>query len=59
MNRGFGGYIPPLSQFVMVMFEGRPLARLCPLNPDSPAASTAFVANFGFVPPNLPVGRQK
>jgi len=23
----------------MVMFEGRPLVRLCALNPDSPAAS--------------------
>jgi len=29
----------------MVMFEGRPLARLCALNPDSLAAGTAFVAN--------------
>jgi len=43
----------------MVMFEGRPLARLCALNPDSPAASTAFVANSHFVADTLPVGRHK
>jgi len=42
----------------MVMFQGRPLARLCALNPDSPAASTAFTADAHFVPANLPVGRQ-
>jgi len=35
----------------MVMFEGRPLARLFALNP--------FVANFGFAAASLPVGRQK
>jgi len=49
----------PLSSFVMVMFQGRPLARLCALNPDSAAASTAFVANSRFVAATLPVGRQK
>jgi len=43
----------------MVMFEGRPLARLFALNPDSPTASTAFVANFGFAAASLPVKRQK
>ena len=48
---------PPLSQFVMVMFEGRPLARLCAFS-DCPAASTVFVANFGFVPASHPIGRQ-
>jgi len=37
---------PPLSPFVMVVFQGMPFARLRALNPDSPAASTAFVANF-------------
>ena len=42
--------IPPLSPFVMVMFKERPFARLCALNPDSPVASTAFVANYRFVP---------
>ena len=41
---------PPLSSFGMVMFQGRPFARLSALNPDSPAASTAFVANSRFVP---------
>jgi len=30
----------------MVIFQGRLFARLCGLNPDSPAGSTAFVANF-------------
>ena len=44
---------PRLSQFVMVVLDGRPLARLCALNPDSPEASTAFVANFRFVPASL------
>jgi len=34
----------------MVVFEGKPFARLCALNPDNPAASTAFVANSRFVP---------
>jgi len=29
------------------------------LNPDSPEASTAFLANSRFVPASLPVGRQK
>ena len=42
--------IPSLSLFVMVMFEGRTLARLCVLYPDGPVASTAFVANYRFVP---------
>jgi len=50
---------PPLSSFVMVMFQGRPLARLCALNPDSPVASTTFVANSRFVAADLPIGRQK
>ena len=40
----------PLSPFVMVMFQGRPFARLCALIPNSLAASTAFVANSCFVP---------
>jgi len=40
----------PLSPFVMVMFQGRPFARLCALIPNSLAASTAFVANSRFVP---------
>jgi len=43
----------------MVMFEGRSLAHLCALNPDSPATSTAFVVNSRFVPASLPVGYQK
>jgi len=41
------------------MFVGKLFAYLCGLNPDSPAASTVFVANFGFVPATLPVGRRK
>jgi len=28
----------PLSSFVIVMFQGRPLVCLCVLNPDNPAA---------------------
>jgi len=42
--------IPPLSRFVMVMFQGRPFEHLCALNHDSPAARIAFVANSRFVP---------
>jgi len=59
MNRGFGGWV---SSFIIVCYGyvwGRPLARLCALNPDSPTASTAFVANIRFVPACLLVGRQK
>ena len=41
---------PPLSSFVMVMFQGRIFSRLCGLNPDSPGVSTAFLANSRFVP---------
>jgi len=48
-----------LSSFVMVMFQGKLFARLFGLNPDSSAASTAFVANSRFFPATLPVGRQK
>jgi len=43
----------------MVMFQGRLFARLCGLNPVSPGASTAFVADSPFVPASLSVGRQK
>jgi len=43
----------------MIMFQERLFARLRVLNPDSPAASTAFVANSRFVPATLPLGRQK
>jgi len=50
---------PPLSSFVMAMFQGRLLPRLCALNPDSPTASTAFVANSHFVVASPLVGRQK
>jgi len=50
---------PPLSPFVMVMFQGRLFAHLCVINPDSPRAGTAFVANSRFVPASFPVGRQK
>jgi len=59
MNRDCGGWVPPLSSFVMVMFQGRPFLRLCELNPDSPAATTVFVANSTFVAATLAVGRQK
>ena len=52
------GFLPSLS-FVMVMFQGRPFARLSALNTDSPTACTAFVANSHFVPASLPVVRQK
>jgi len=49
---------PPLSSFVVIMFQGRLFARVGGLKPDSPAASTAFVANSRFVPASFPVGRQ-
>jgi len=56
------GY-PPSSSFVMVIFQEMPLAGLCALNPDSPAAtpaaSTAFVANSRFVAATLSVARRK
>jgi len=48
----------PLSSFVAVMFLWRLFPHLCALNPDSPAASTALVANSRFVAASLPVGRQ-
>jgi len=50
---------PPVSSFVMIMFQGMPLDRLRALNPDRPAESTTFVANSRFVAASLPVGRQK
>ena len=50
---------PPLLSFVTLMFQGRPFPCLCALNPDSPVASTAFVANSRFVPATLLFGRQK
>ena len=50
---------PPLSSFLMVMFQGRLFPHLLALNPDSPAASTTFVANSRFVAASLPGGRQK
>jgi len=47
----------------MVIFQEMPLAGLCALNPDSPAAtpaaSTAFVANSRFVAATLSVARRK
>ena len=48
LNRVCGGWV---SSYIIVcyMFQRRPLDRLCALNPDSPAASTAFVANSRFV----------
>jgi len=59
MKSGFSGWV---STFIIVCYgyiSGTPLACLCALNPDSPAASTAFVANSRFVPASLPVGRLK
>ena len=50
---------PPVSSFCYGCVSGEDIARLCTLDPDSPAASTAFVANSRFVPAGLPVGRQK
>jgi len=49
----------PLSFFVMVMFQQRTFAHLSGLNPDSPGASTAFLANSRFLPASFPVGRLK
>jgi len=45
----------------MVMFQDRPFPRLCALNPDSPAASTAFVAisRFAAATLSVPVDQQK
>jgi len=59
LNRGLVAGFPPLSSFVMVMFQGRPLDCLCALNSDSPAASTTFAAKSRFVPATLLVGLQK
>ena len=59
MNAVLVAGFPPVSSFDMVMFQGRLFARLCGLNPESPGASTAFVANSRFVPASRPVGRQK
>jgi len=49
LNGGCGGWVSSISSFVMVMFQGRPLARLCALNPGSPGESTVFEANSRFV----------
>jgi len=45
----------------MVMFQERPLARLCALNPDTPGTKgqTVFVGNSRFDAATLLVGRQK
>jgi len=59
VNRGCGGWFPPFSLVVMVIFQGRPFPHLRGLNPDSPTANTGFVANSRFVPASIPVGRQK
>jgi len=59
VNRGCGGWVPSSSLFAMVVIHGRLFARLRALNPDSPGASTAFVASARFVPVSLTVGRQK
>jgi len=59
LNHGCGGWV---SSFVIVCYGyvlGELISRLCALNPDSPAASTTFVANSRFVTATLPVGRQK
>jgi len=48
---------PPLSQFVMIMFEERPLVHLCGLNPDSPAASPALYRILALL--HLSIGCQK
>ena len=49
---------PPLSSFVVLMFQRRLFVRVGGLKPGSPAASTAFAANSRFVPAGLLVGRQ-
>jgi len=51
--------LPPLSSFVMAMFQAGLFARLCGLNPDSPVASTTFIAIYRFVLATLVVGHQK
>ena len=60
MNRGCGGWV---SFFIMVCYGyfsgGGLFPRLCALNPDSPWASTAFVANSHFVAATPLIGRQK
>jgi len=43
MNHSCCGWFPPLSSFVMVMFQGRLFPPLRRLNPHSPGASTAFL----------------
>jgi len=57
-NHGCGGWVPSCI-IVCYIFQGRPLDRLCALNPDSPAESATFVAKSRFVPATIPVGRQK
>jgi len=43
----------------MFRVSGDAIARLCALNTDSPAVSTAFVANPRFLSASFPLGRQK
>ena len=59
MNRSFGGWVPPFIIICYGYASGEAICRLCALNPDNPAASTAFVANSRFAPASLPVGHQK
>jgi len=59
MNRCSCGWV---SSFIIVCYDcvsGQAVYRLRGLNPDSPGASTAFVANSRFVPATLPVGHQR
>jgi len=59
MNRGCGGWV---SSFIIVCHShvsAGLFARLCGLNPDSPVASTAFIANSRFVLATFLVGHQK
>jgi len=46
---------PPLTLFVVVMFQGRLFARLYVLIPDGPAGSTTFAAKSRFVAASMPI----
>jgi len=45
LNRGCGGWVSSCIT-VCYMFQGRPLDRLCALNPDSQTARTTFVSKI-------------
>jgi len=58
LNRGCGGWVSSFIIGFCGYASGEAIFPSVCVNPDSPVASTAFVANSRFVTATLPVGRQ-